>query len=91
MGCLTYTLRRIGGIASSLTRVDGGISSSLAASGCGMQTGMSKVSGMSSCMGLVCTPSIRIPYLEIEPELIWVTSDDISTNDVFSNTYWIVR
>lgn len=56
-----------------------------------MQTGMSKVSGMSSRMGLVCTPSIRIPYLEIEPELIWVTSDDISTNDVFSNTYWIVR
>lgn len=39
----------------------------------------------------VCTPDIRIPYLEIEPTTIWVYPEDISNNDVLSNINWNIN
>lgn len=39
----------------------------------------------------VCTPSIRNPYLEIQPELIWVYPDWAVDNDVLSNTTWHIN
>ena len=33
----------------------------------------------------------ELPYLEIQPELIWVYPDIESSNDVYSNLDWIVQ
>lgn len=79
MGCLTYKLTRVSGIAASLTRVGGGISASF-----------KKKGGMTCRMGLVCRPNIMRPYLEIAPEIIWVYPDWSAHNDVYSNTHWNV-
>ncbi len=39
----------------------------------------------------VCTPNLEPPYLEIEPQLIWVYAGLEATNDVFSNTNWNIN
>ena len=31
------------------------------------------------------------PYLEIEPEYLWIIPDDLVTNEVYSNTIWHVN
>lgn len=80
MGCLSYKLTRIGGIDSSLTRVDGGITSTF-----------KRIGGITCRMGLVCKPNIARPYLEINPEVIWVYPDWSAYNDVHSNTHWNVN
>ena len=80
MGCLTVKLTRVGGIEASLTRVCGGISATF-----------TKVGGMTCRLGLVCKPNILHPYLEIEPELIWVYPDWATDNNVYSNTSWKVN
>lgn len=80
MGCLSVSLRRVGGVSASLERVDGGITASLR-----------KVTGMACRLGLVCRPNIGTPYLEIEPEIIWVYPDWAVDNNVYSNTHWNVN
>jgi len=42
-------------------------------------------------LSMVCRPSIRTPYLEIDPEILWVYSDLEQYNDVLSNTYWHIN
>ena len=37
----------------------------------------------------VCDASVSGPYLEIDPEVLWLT--DWGLNDVYSNTNWIVE
>ena len=78
MGCLTYKLTRIGGIDATLTWF-GGISVPFVRKG-----------GMACRMGLVCKPNIAKPYLEINPEIIWVYPDWSAYNEVYSNTHWNV-
>lgn len=80
MGCLSFTLTRIGGVEADLTRVGGGISVSFTRKG-----------GIACRMGLVCKPNIKHPYLEIEPTLIWVYPDWATDNNVYSNTHWNVN
>ena len=36
----------------------------------------------------VCSVNVTEPYLEIEPEILWIA--DWGTNDVYSNTHWQV-
>lgn len=38
----------------------------------------------------ICTTNVRDPYLEIEPTIVWVV-DGWASNDVYSNTRWIVQ
>ena len=79
-----------GGITSSFGRVDGGITSSLQCA-TGISASLTKVSGISCRIGLICKPDIGSKYLEIEPTVIWVYPDMDSINDVYSNTHWIVQ
>ena len=37
----------------------------------------------------VCSVNVTIPYLEIDPEIVWVV-DGWAANDVLSNTHWNV-
>ena len=99
MGCLSFILRRIGGITSSLTRIGGGIKTAFSREGGiassfqrvgGIESYFRKVGGIQSRMGLVCKPNIMRPYLEIEPEIIWVYPDWAVDNNVYSNTHWNV-
>ena len=99
MGCVSSILHRVGGITSSLTRGDGGIESSLDRVGgiesslqyvSGISASLARVSGISSRMGLICRPNIGTPYLEIEPEIIWVYPEWAVDNNVYSNTHWNV-
>ena len=39
----------------------------------------------------VCGQILPTPYLEIEPEVIWIYSDWGVENEVFSNTNWIIN
>lgn len=43
--------------------------------------------GMSVSLSQFCNIIPFKPYLEIEPEIIWL-ADWGATNDVFSNTHW---
>ena len=91
VGGITSSLARVdGGISSSLERVEGGITSSLHYVS-GINASLRKVSGITCRMGLVCKPDIGSKYLVIEPTVIWVYPDMDSTNDVYSNTHWIVQ
>lgn len=102
MGCLSYKLTRVGcgmnasltgvggGISASLSRVGGGIEASLTMKDGGISANFKRVGGMSCRMGLICTPNISHPYLEINPEIIWVYPDWSAYNDVISNTHWNV-
>lgn len=99
MGCLSFTLSRIGGGDASLTRVDGhsarlevigGIEASLTRDD-DYRASLTKKGGIACRMGLVCRANIMHPYLEIEPTLIWVYPDWAAENDVYSNTHWNVH
>lgn len=46
---------------------------------------------ISARLSMVCRPSIRTPYLEISPEIIWVYPDWSAYNEVYSNTNWTVN
>lgn len=45
------------------------------------------VTDASAKMEQVCTVNVTVPYLEIEPEIVWVV-DGWAANDVISNTHW---
>ena len=99
MGCLTVTYTRLGGITVGAERV-GGISCSAARFGGmsataervgGMNASMERKGGMACRFSLICTTGIIPPYLEINPEIIWVFTDWSARNDVISNTRWNVE
>ena len=100
-GCLSVDLDRQGcGVSSTATRV-GGMAAGMIRQGCVPATRAERVGGLSveasrrggiSCrLFMECSPSIRIPYLEIEPEIIWVLAGWSTDNDVLSNTFWNVQ
>lgn len=79
--CISVKIRRVGAITASATREPDAV------------TGVSctAVGGISARVSHVCTPNIRHPYLEIEPQLIWVYEDLENYNDVLSNTTWHIN
>ena len=98
MGCLTVTYTRLGGMTASAERV-GGISCSASRIGSvsatatrigGIDASMERVGGMTCRFSLICTTGVVPPYLEINPEVIWVYPDWSAYNDVYSNTRWNV-
>lgn len=102
MGCLTGKLTRVGGISVSFDRVSSGISVSLdrvnsfmallTRIGGDIQTSHVRVGGdISVSFGLVCSPNISGPYLNIEPTVLWVYPNLENTNDVYSNTEWEIN
>ena len=99
MSCMSVKITRVGeigvgaelsseGIRAVLTRDKIGVRCSK------MQTGITATlshDAIRARLSMVCTPSIREPYLEIEPEIIWVYPDWSAYNDVYSNTTWNVQ
>lgn len=79
--CISVSIDRIGAVKTTVTKEPEAI------------TGVtcSAVGGITACVSHVCTPSIRTPYLEIEPELIWVVPDWAVDNNVLSNTTWHIN
>lgn len=47
------------------------------------------VTDISAGLEQVCSVNVTVPYLEIEPEIVWVV-DGWAANDVISNTHWNV-
>ena len=100
MSCMSAKITRVGKIGASSELVSEGIRAGMTRAG-DMTASCSKVpTGITATLdrdairarlSLVCTPSIRTPYLEIEPKLIWVYTNIESTNDVFSNTTWHIN
>lgn len=70
---------RVGGICVRCTKEQTGITATLSHE------------AIQARLSMVCTPSIRTPYLEISPEILWVYSDLEQYNDVLSNTYWNIN
>lgn len=98
MGCLTVTYTRQGGITADAERVGGiscvatrfgGMSATASRIG-GIEASIERVGGMSCRFSLICTTGVVPPYLEINPEVIWVYPDWSAYNDVYSNTRWNV-
>lgn len=100
MSCMSAKITRVGKIGASSELVSEGIRAGITRA-CAMSAHCSKVptgitakldrDAIRARLSLVCTPSIRTPYLEIEPKLIWVYTNIESTNDVFSNTTWHIK
>lgn len=98
--CISISVQRIGAVTTTatkepdaITRVDcsavGRIAPSLELQG--RIYASTSVLAVTARVSHVCTPSIRNPYLEIEPELIWVYPDWAADNDVLSNTTWHIN
>lgn len=79
MSCTTVKITRVGGI---------GVGAELASE---KITASASRTPIHARLSLVCRPSIRTPYLEISPEILWVYSDLEQYNDVLSNTYWHIN
>lgn len=100
MSCMSAKITRVGKIGASSELVSEGIRAGITRA-CAMSAHCSKVptgitanldrDAIRARLSLVCTPSIRTPYLEISPEILWVYSDLEQYNDVLSNTYWHVN
>lgn len=99
MSCMSAKITRVGKIGASSELVSEGIRAGITRAG-SMSARFSKVpngitatlnrNAIRARLSMVCTPSIRTPYLEIEPELIWVYPDWAVDNNVYSNTHWNV-
>ena len=100
MKCISATLTRAESFSTSLSRTGEALGSTAIRIGAirgfyeRQERGM-KVAFTPLRIGVrlspVCTPSIRNPYLEIEPEVLWVYADMVQYNDVISNTYWRIK
>ena len=99
MSCTSVKMTRVGGIGAGAELSSEGIRAVLTRDKIGVrctkeQTGITATlshEAIQARLSMVCTPSIREPYLEISPEIIWVYSDLEQFNDVFSNTYWQIN
>ena len=76
--CITVTATPVGDIYCTATAVDG------------IKAYAIPIGGISCKVYYTCSVDIGgKPYLEIEPEIIWVLAG-WSSNDVYSNTTWHV-
>ena len=99
MSCTSVKITRVGEIGVASVLASEGVRAVVARDGA-IVVGAQKVGHVSASLdhdaiqarlSMVCTPSIRNPYLEIEPEILWVYTDLEQYNDVLSNTYWRVN
>lgn len=97
MSCTSVKINRVGEIGAETGLASEGIRSVLSREGAPGVRCSKQDTGITASMdreairartSMVCTPSIRVPYLEIEPEVVWVYDGLESMNDVFSNTSW---
>jgi len=99
MSCMSAKMTRVGGIGVGAELSSEGIRAVLTRDAIGVrctkeQTGITATlshEAIRARLSMVCTPSIRAPYLEIEPTILWVYPDWERTNDVFSNTTWNIN
>lgn len=100
MSCTSVGITRVGAVGLEIEIASEGIRAGLSCAGAPGVRCSRTPSGMTvtldrdairARLSMVCTPSIRIPFLEIEPEAIWVYPDLESTNDVLSNTNWHIN
>lgn len=100
MSCISVKITRVGEIGVSSELASEGIGVGIVREGapvvrCSrLDTGITATlihDAIQARLSMVCTPSIQAPYLEIEPEIIWVYPDWERTNDVFSNTTWNIN
>lgn len=99
MSCMSVKIARVGEIGVGAELSSEGIRAGLTRESIGvrygkMQTGISVSldrEAIRARLSPVCRPSIREPYLEISPEILWVYSDLDQYNDVLSNTYWYIN
>lgn len=98
MGCVKINLTPVGGIACKFSSVDGinasvnpigGIDARAERIGI-IGVNAKRIGGIFCRVYRTCSPSIRIPYLEISPTIVWVIAGQ-TQNDVYSNTYWNIN
>lgn len=97
--CISISLQRVGAVTSTATREPDAVTGVSCSAVGGIVPAIEATEGIGASVSVlsiaahvshVCTPSIRHPYLEIEPEIIWVYPDWAVDNNVFSNTNWNV-
>lgn len=99
MSCVSVKITRVGEIGVGAELSSEGIRAGLTREAIGVRcekaqtdiTALFDRDAIRARLSLVCRPSIREPYLEISPEVLWVYSDLEQYNDVLSNTYWHVN
>ena len=100
MSCIAVKITRVGEIGVSSELASEGIGVGIVREGalgvrCSkLDTGITATlthEAIQARLSMVCTPSIRTPYLEIEPKILWVYPDWERTNDVYSNTTWHIN
>lgn len=98
MGCLSVKITRIGGLDAELSRI-GGMACGLSRIGGlvarfdrvgGMDVHLTRKGGLKARFGLICKSGIVPPYLEINPEVVWIWTEP-AYNDVYSNTRWNIE
>lgn len=99
MSCLSVTLSRVGAVSVEAERKPSGVAAGLRRSGApvpvfmrlpGLLTALERVSVRAS-LARVCERDIKVPYLEIEPTILWVYPDWATSNNVLSNTHWRIN
>jgi hypothetical protein len=96
---MSAKMTRVGGIGVGAELSSEGIRAVLTCDAIGvrcskMQTGIAAAlthDAIRARLSMVCRPSIRTPFLEISPEILWVYSDLEQYNDVLSNTFWHIN
>ena len=98
--CINITVQRIGAVTTTATKEPDAITG-VDCSAVGRIVPTLELQGriyaaadvfpVTARVSHVCTPSIRHPYLEIEPEILWVYPDLESLNNVLSNTTWHIN
>lgn len=87
-GTATASLERIGGFTTTVTRA-ADMTAWLEREG-GLRASITRKDGMSCKLWQVCSTSIREPFLEISPTIVWVLAG-YASNDVYSNTTWYIQ
>ena len=77
---------RVGGIEAAVDRLGGRLSAHVNRV-VSISGDIARIGGsLNVRLTQVCTPNLEPPYLEIEPQVVWVYAGLEATNDVFSNT-----
>lgn len=97
MSCISVSHNPVGGIWCSTATVGGVYGSACTVGGIvasgypvgGIHATATRKGGIKVRMWQECRTNIKPPYLEIEPQIVWVLNGWTS-NDVYSNTTWNV-
>lgn len=55
--------------------------------------GVSNIGGLKVRCGVVCSPAEVLPYIEVEPDFIWLTPSNNFSEEVvvYSNVTWVIE